>query len=299
MPFRPILADDWIPEKVKFPVIAQPKIDGVRGLNFGDRLVGRSLKQFDNIAVTAKYTQNIYSWLDSELYAGDNPFADDLCRRTTSVMTTIQGNDDVNRIAFDLAFPDWSDKSYIYRLEQLAKFIKEYAPPGVSITEWRMIENLYDLEQYDSENLERGAEGTIIRHPKGYYKHGRSTVNQGLLLRIKRYKDEEGIIESIEEAQTNLNEAQVNELGYTYRTSHKANKVGAGRISAMNVRLINSGELIKASAGKLTHAESEYYFQNPDKIIGRIAKVKHFPKGAKDTARHCTFQSFRDPVDMS
>ncbi|WLY87248.1 hypothetical protein [Vibrio phage vB_VibM_83AMN] len=285
--------------KVKYPVIAQPKIDGVRGLNIESQLFGRSLKRFANINVNARFDSPIYSWMDSELYAGNDIFADDLCRRTTSVMTTIQGSSDVSRVVFDLCFPEWRDKKYIYRLEQMEKFIKEHAPMFVNCTEWRLIDNEDDLLAYDIENLDRGAEGTIARDPQGYYKYGRSTVNEGLLLRIKQYTDEEGIIRHLYEAETNLNEAQTNELGLTYRTSHKANKVGNGRIASMDIELISTGEIVRASAGKLTHAESEYYFKNQCEFLGKIAKIKHFAKGAKDTTRHCTFQGLRDPVDMS
>lgn len=299
MQFKPILAQDMIFEKVKYPVIAQPKIDGVRGLNCDGKLVGRSLKQFANKAVTAKFSDNIYNWMDSELYVGDDIYSESLCRDTSSVLTTINGHSNVSRIVFDLCFPEWRDKKYIYRLEQMEKFIKEYAPPSVTCTEWRIVENEQDLIDFDSYNLALGAEGTIVRRIDGYYKWGRSTANEGLFLRIKRYKDEEGIIRKLYEAETNLNKAQINELGFTYRTSHKENKVGNGRIASMDVELLSTGEIVKASAGKLTHEQSEYFFKNQDEILGKIAKIKHFPKGAKDTTRHCTFQSFRDPVDMS
>ena len=42
-----------------------------------------------------------------------------------------------------------------------------------------------------------------------------------------------------------------------------------------------------------------FYFQNPDKFIGRISKFQFFLHGMKDKLRIPTHQSFRDVVDMS
>ena len=41
---KPMLAEDFDESKLIFPLIAQPKIDGVRGLNMLGTLTGRSLK---------------------------------------------------------------------------------------------------------------------------------------------------------------------------------------------------------------------------------------------------------------
>ena len=51
---KAMLATDYEEAKLRFPVLAQPKIDGVRGVNFFGTLTGRSLKQHRN-----KYTTKV------------------------------------------------------------------------------------------------------------------------------------------------------------------------------------------------------------------------------------------------
>ena len=45
---KPMLACDYDPAKLKYPCIASPKLDGVRGLVSGGSVLSRSLKQIPN-----------------------------------------------------------------------------------------------------------------------------------------------------------------------------------------------------------------------------------------------------------
>jgi hypothetical protein len=85
---KPLLATNYDESKLVFPLIAQPKIDGVRGLTIQERLVGRSLKTHANLFVTKLFSQPAYNWLDGELTTFDitSPAC---CRITTG---------DINRI---------------------------------------------------------------------------------------------------------------------------------------------------------------------------------------------------------
>ena len=46
--FKPMLACNVDLDKIQYPVIIQPKIDGVRALVLNGQVVGRSLKPFRN-----------------------------------------------------------------------------------------------------------------------------------------------------------------------------------------------------------------------------------------------------------
>jgi len=103
---RPMLAEDAVEEKIKFPVIVQVKVDGCRLLHITGKATGRSLKQYKN-----KYTSNLfsaekYAWLDGEAYAGTDMYAQDLCRKTTSALNRIQGEPIVCWMVFDLIDDD-------------------------------------------------------------------------------------------------------------------------------------------------------------------------------------------------
>lgn len=87
---KPMLATDYVEAKLRFPLGAMPKVDGVRGLNSEGVFFARSMKQHANLYTRAFYSQNIYNGLDGEL-AAEHECHPDLCRLTTSATSTIEG----------------------------------------------------------------------------------------------------------------------------------------------------------------------------------------------------------------
>src|SRR5262245_45806476 len=90
MTMKPMLASDWDENKIKFPVIAQPKIDGVRALNMYGALTGRSLRAFDNSFSSYMFSRDLFRGFDGEMAAWEET-APDLCRRTTSALSSHDG----------------------------------------------------------------------------------------------------------------------------------------------------------------------------------------------------------------
>lgn len=304
MSFKPMLAKNIELEKVKFPLIAQPKPDGVRGLMPTDFLVGRSLKMFENRYINSSNRINRpeFRGMDGELTLGSDPTKSSLCRETTSALTSHDGEPNIHWVVFDICSLGMQDTAYERRLALLDNHVTSLRNSGIDhihLIESKLIENMDDFLQYDAENIERGFEGTIGRAPLGKYKHGRSGLRDQVLLKLKQYVDDDAKIVGFEEAMTNLNEAQINELGYTFRTSHKENKVGSGMVGAVWVEDLKTGARVKLGPGCLTHAERIKCWQQPELFIGKFCKYKHFPHGVKDKARHPTFLEWRSEVDMS
>lgn len=296
---KPMLACDWDETKVKFPVIAQPKIDGVRGINFDGVLVGRSLKTHKNRYVTDFFSRTLFAGFDGELFFGYDSVAPDLCRKTTSVLNTIDMIENINWVVFDYITDETYDLPYLKRFETLRKFYTANSAFMKNISIMPSIEcaSLEQLLEVEAVTTERGFEGLILRDPNGLYKQGRSTVREGGLLRIKRFAEDEAVVVEVTEGNHNENEAQINELGHTFRTSHKEFKVPNGLVGNLICK-VKSGELITVSPGKMTEELRRYYFENQSEIIGKIIKYKHFPKGVKDKPRFPTFQSFRMESDL-
>lgn len=299
---KPMLAADWDETKVKFPVIAQPKIDGVRGCNLNGALTGRSLKTHGNAHITKLFTNNHVLGFDGEL-ACENEVHPDLCRITSSAVSTRNGTPWVHWHVFDFVTHYTINKPYAERygamIDQL-KIIENLYPhyrQAFSAIPCILCNTLEDLLDADSKYLERGYEGTIIRDPLGLYKQGRSTIREGGLLRIKRFTEEDAIVLAIEEGQTNNNVAITNALGKTERSSHQENMVPNGQIGNLSCRDIKSGATITVSPGKLTQKERMFYFNHPEQIVGQTIKYKHFLHGVKDKPRFPTFQAFRIDAD--
>lgn len=310
--FRPYLACDWDPAKQKYPCGVMPKIDGVRGLNPHGSLVGRSLKFHANKHLTSLYSRPQYEGFDGELACGDETDPD-LCRKTTSASTTIDGESIWLWHVFDLCDSGVAHLPYLDRYNMMKDHVTSMHQQGklmdVKVVPLVVVNNEAELLEQEATWLEMGYEGVIIRDLDHKYKHGRSTVREGGYLRIKRFTDMEGEVVRIIEGNENCNTLETNELGYAKRSTHQGNMVPNGMVGSYVVKLItvpkglnhllHVGQEMVIGAGKLTHEERKYYFENQSEFIGKITKFKFFAHGMKEKLRIPTHQCFRSPEDMS
>ena len=312
--FKPFLACDFVEEHATFPLYILPKIDGVRGLNYNGTLTGRSLKKFKNKHLTRLFSKPHYEGFDGELAAGDE-CDPDLCRKSSSASGTIEGEFFWTWHVFDLCSDSVQHLPYEERHAMLKAYVESEQLEGrlmdLKVVPMIKVNNMNELLEQEEVWLEMGYEGVITRKPGKPCKRGRATSREGGYGRIKRFTDGEGVITRINEGMTNMNEAQINELGHTFRSTHQDNMVPSGMIGSYVVTLLtvpeglpdhivlNVGDEMTVGAGKLTHEERLYYFQNPDKFLGRISKFKFFLHGMKDKLRIPTHQSFREVEDMS
>lgn len=310
---KPLFADDADLDRAVYPLIKQPKIDGYRGCHLNDWFTARTLRKFNNIHATNFFSQKGFYGFDGEM-AAESETHPNLCHLTTSALNSIEGEPWLMWHIFDYVTRDTIGLPYIARLQMAhdrVEQLKNNAPElgaHLQMIPWKIVNNRDELENEIEADLDAGYEGTIIRKVDGRYKEGRSTVKEGLLLRIKPYMEVDAIVHQVIEGQKNLNEATINNLGYTERSTHAENMVPNGMIGAMQCVLCEDvvflgrtihrrSDPIKVSAGKLTHMERADYLINLNRIIGRRIKVQIFPIGIKDKPRHPTFQAFRDQAD--
>ncbi len=293
---NPMLACDWDENKIKFPKLAQPKIDGVRAINMLGGFTGRSKEPFKNKYTTKLYSHSALIGFDGELCAGPET-ASDLCRKTVSAVNTINGEPFTLWWVFDYVTPE--TKSLVYydrflamqnRVEELKHSHPELALHLRVIPEVYSINNMEDLVECDAYFLAKGYEGTILRDPHGKHKAGRTTAREGTLMRIKRFVEEDAVVLEIQEGQSNQNEATTNALGHTERSSHQENMVPNGMVGNMKCRTVKTGEIITVAPGCMTHEERLVYFKDQTLLLNKTIKYKHFPKGVKNLPRFATFQ---------
>lgn len=301
---KPQLACDAKLSKIKYPILALPKIDGVRAINLDGNLTGRSLKPHGN-----KYIGNLFKGLDFLGFDGElivkTDQTDALCRLTTSAVNTHEGQPDLYWCVFDYLHPDVRDKTYIERHGRMVMKVmhlqeKQLITPGASklvVVHFKYIENEDELLETEQVWLAEGYEGVILRDPQRLHKSGRATVGEGGYLRIKRFTEEDAKVLRVVEGRSNGNAATINALGHTERSSHQENMVPNGMVGALVCEDEKTGAEITVSAGCMTHDQRMHYFNNQDQIIGKVIKYKHFAVGRKDKPRMPTFQAFRIESD--
>jgi DNA ligase 1 len=274
--------------KLSYPVIASPKLDGIRALVLNGQLVSRTLKPIPN-----RYVQKLFAGLpegtDGELIMGaanDDPY-----RRTVSAVMSEDGEPDVWYHVFDNYK---SSGPFDCRLLDVRKLT---GCKNVLVVLQLMIWNVEQLTEFEEGMVESGYEGAMIRNPGGPYKFGRSTAKEGYLLKLKRYQDSDAKILGTYELMHNGNEATTNALGRTERSSHQENKTGLDSLGGFELRDIHSGVEFRCGTG-LTQNDRETLWDTREELIGKIIKYKYFPTGSKDKPRHPVFLGFRSKLDL-
>lgn len=302
--FKPMLACEADLDTIKFPVIASPKLDGIRATVTPQGLLTRSLKEVPNRHVFELLSQQVLWGMDGELIVGD-PTAKDVYRQTVSGVMTKAGTPEFTFRVFDFVSFDedagepWEvHYSYTRRAELLELLVKEFKSSAVVMHDIMVCDDLLQLRAYEEACLEKGYEGLILRDPNSGYKFGRSTAKEGLLLKLKRFQDSEAEILEVIEEMHNTNEAKTNALGRTERSSAKAGKVGKGRMGALRVKDVKSGVEFELGTG-FDDSDKAAFWKARSSCVGRLVKYKFFPIGVKDKPRHPVYLGMRDKKDMS
>jgi len=291
--FKPMLASPVKkPELLSFPKMASAKLDGVRCIIIGGVAMSRKLKPISNAHVQSL----VKPWMegmDGELVVGPAT-SETVFRDTMSGVMAVDGTPDVKFYVFDYAGP--STKPFCERETQVASAIRKHskgefaeALPHV------VIMNLDELNSYESDCLELGYEGVMLRDMNGPYKHGRSTEKEGWLLKVKRFEDAEAEVVGFEEFQHNNNAAEKDALGHTKRSTAKAGKVGGGKLGVL--KCVFNGIEFGIGSG-FTEEDRQRLWADRDNLAGLWVKFRYFALPGYDAPRFPVFCGFRDPIDM-
>jgi DNA ligase-1 len=289
---KPMLASP-VKGDITFPVLASPKIDGIRCLIIGGVAVSRSLKPIRNPHVQAMIGHGKWDGLDGELVVG-SPTDPNCMQNTTHGVMSGSGEPDFKFHVFD----DFTNQTHGFgqRLYDAHIRIRSHDVFLAKVAH-RNVADQDELDEYEAACLEEGYEGVMVRSLDGPYKQGRATAKQGYLLKVKRFVDSEAVITGIEELMRNENEAKKNLLGRTERSTAKDGLVGGGVLGNLVVRDLETDIEFRIGTGFTAAQREEFWSQD---LTGRIVTYKHFANaGVKDAPRFPVFKAFRDPEDMS
>lgn len=291
--FKPMLAATITETAaLPFPLIASPKLDGIRCIVRGGVAYSRSNKPIRNRYVqlqVAAHAETLEG-LDGELIVG-SPTAPDVYRVTNSAVMSIEGEprfrfyvfDDIHRrdTPFERAHQTLQERSF---------------PAFVEVLTHRIVQSEAELLILEGGLLDLGYEGVMLRSPDGPYKMNRSTMKEGYLMKLKRFSDSEAKCIGFGELMHNQNEAVINELG---RTSRSAAVDGLVPGNTLGYLLCQTGEGVEFKIGTgFTAADRDALWAKRDTLPGLIVKFKSFEVGVKEAPRHPVWLGFRDPSDM-
>lgn len=291
--FRPLLAEKVDLSILQYPCLASPKYDGFRCIiDGGGYPMSRNMKPIRNSYVYGKLRELDLPKIDGELLTYTGGKVDDF-NTVQSKLSTQSGLPEFSYKVFDYwAVPSEPFSGRYERLESW--FMDQYGVRGMDrlgLVPQIEISNEEELLDYEAKCLEAGWEGIMIRSFDGVYKMGRSTVREGILLKLKRFFDDEATVLSAHELMHNANEATVNSLGYTERSSHKANMRGMGVLGKLTVRW--TGKDVEFDIGTGFDAGMRERYWNQD-LVGRTLTFKYQSIGPNGKPRFPVFLGFRE-----
>lgn len=291
MTIKPMLSaslDGVALEDLKYPLLASPKLDGVRCLVIEGVAYSRNMKPIRSRHVQA-WAKNWHG-IDGELIVG-SPTEGNVLNRTQSGVMSFEGTPEFEFYLFDTFLNP--EQPYYERMDEELDPITNDS----RIVEVPQIE-IYspaDLQRIEEHYLNEGYEGVMVRSPDAPYKHGRSTLREGFLMKLKRFTDGEALVVNIEEGHVNENELERDELGRAKRSKHSENLRPSGMVGTLICESPEWGT-IRVSPGVMTHQQRVYYYHHPEQLIGKIIHWRAFGYGIKDKPRFPRFYGIREDV---
>ena len=284
--FKPLLAEKADLAAIRYPVLASPKLDGIRAVTgFGD-IKSRNLKDIPNrhIRDVARHFPN---YLDGEIRTYTNGKPDDFNTVQSKVMSA-NGTPDFCFHVFDY-FGD-PEKPFKQRFEIARQMVIDSGSLDMSPVAHGTVGNAGELLIIESNCLAAGYEGVMIRDPNGRYKYGRSTAKEGILLKVKRFEDDEAVIVGTVERMHNGNEAETDALGYTKRSTAKAGLTPMGTLGAIQCEW--QGVAFEIGTGFDDATRARLWSQRAA-LIGREVNFKYQGVGSQGAPRFPVYRGLR------
>lgn len=281
-------------KRLQYPLMGSPKIDGIRAMPQQGVVLSRKLIAFRSLQAQMEYGDAVD--LDGEM--GEGNITDyDLCNRTYSHLMAYDKPGDLSFHVFDCYAPQFLDLPFIERYDEACRRVEAYKGPGnVQLVPQILIKNLEGLLEFEAQALAMGFEGIMLRDPFAPYLQKRCTAREGVIFKLKRFQDDEGILVDFEAGTDNNNEQVRDNLGNAKRSKARAGLVASNQVGTLLVNF--KGEIIRVAPGRMKHDEREFMLLAPEQYIGRYVKFRHFPHGAINVPRFPRFIAWRDPMDM-
>jgi DNA ligase-1 len=276
-------------DAIEYPVLASPKLDGLRCIISDGVAYSRNGEPFRNRAFQAavKESSRFLNGLDGEVVVGSP--TDPHCLNTTqSGIMSFEGTPDFKFYVFDWA---WAPNDTFDSRLELAQAQVLRAPKWVELLQHTMVYDAQAMRDFENLCVQQGYEGIMFRDPEGLYKQGRATLKSGWLTKCKRFTDGEAVVWAFEEGTHNENDAELDALGRTKRSRASAALKPSGMVGTLIVKDPKWGDL-RVAPGKMPHAMRRDLFLNPKNLLGRKIHWRSFGYGVKDKPRFPRFYAF-------
>lgn len=287
-------------EKLRYPVLATLKKDGIRALRLSGSLLSRTLKPIPNKSIRER-SLILPGGFDMELW---NP---SLSYDEVESIVMSREHELSNHIGFHLldTFANSDSCSYVERMYWLNQWNVDYQMSNDDASLWPSFQHPVEwssplsLFNYFTQVEYEQGEGICFRTPNSPYKQGRSTLKEQYLVKLCRYIQSEATVIGFEEQCENTNRSKWNAVGRMDRSKTLDGQVGKDTLGAFLVRDTKTGVEYKVGTGVgLTDNLRKHIWQNRSKYEGQVCLVKHKPHGQKNKPRSPIWKGWRKEIDI-
>ncbi len=286
-PMKPVKVTDL--DDLRWPLLATPKIDGIRCLKHEGRALTASFKPIPNDYIRDLIERHAFEGWDGELTTPQGTF-----QATTRAVMTKKGEPAFSWHVFDSIH----ENDYRVRTDRLKREVAIKKLPWVTAILPICLYGERCYLEYEKQMLDLGYEGVCLRSLGSYYKWGRSTLREHGLIAVKRFVDSEATVVGFTELYSNQNEAFTGECGQTKRSHMKNGLVPMGTLGALVANDPLFEPLFKVGSG-FTQDQRDEIWGTQSTYLNKPFKYKYLPHGIKDAPRHPIFLGWRDPKDLT
>ncbi len=289
--FKPMLAATVKDiDMLNYPLLVSPKLDGIRCVILNGKALTRNLKPIPNNHIRKFLESNkLLDGFDGEIMVKSGDF-----NKVQSAVMSEDGEPNFYYAVFD--YHKDGSLQYALRLQKISATIKTINDPRVREVPQFVADCQNDVLELEKEMLADGYEGLMLRNASTAYKHGRSTFNEGKLMKLKRFEDDEATILKVEPLYENQNVAKTNKLGRTERSSHQENMIAQETAGSLLVELSN-GKQFSIGTG-MDDTTRQDLWNRSAAIIGTKVKFKYQELSADGIPRFPVFLGLRSDDDL-
>ena len=157
----------------------------------------------------------------------------------------------------------------------------------VVFCEQRLVHSADELRAMYHEYRAKGYEGLIAMAPQAKYKHGRSTLLQQIMMKLKPCEDDEAVITGFEVVMHNMDAGN---------SKCKENLVPGDRVGV--VLATWQGKAIRIGSG-FDHTLAKHMWDNQEQYKGKTVTFKYMEKTPYGMPRSPIWKGLRSKEDMS
>lgn len=276
--FKPMLAASKTPDltTLEYPVLASPKLDGIRCIVANGVPFSRNMKRIPNKYIQQQIMRLEQHGLDGELMVAGG------FESVASGVMSVTGTPNFYLNVFDNF--DLDMFGFWERYNKTKAIVEELNSPYIKMVEHKVIQNATDLQFFWTECVAAGYEGAMVRSLHGPYKRGRSTIKQGYLIKLKSWFDDEAKIIGSEELLTNEDAGN---------SKKKENLVPADTLGALVVQW--RGLTFKVGSG-FDMAMRHKIWQSRENYQGALVTFKYQELSKYGVPRFPIFKSIREDL---